>query len=172
MLAAWTNRSGSRIVVSVVATTAAEQTVAMVSSALAPRYRAEELVGAEAKDAVRGCQSGSPGWLSAATVFQLSREEAQVLALQWARKAAESAGLETERADRFERLVREGLARAFEEAGRAQEFDEQALRDHCCREVATAIEALGLPEEQESRLREALEIVESRDGAHRPGDDR
>lgn len=56
--------------------------------------------------------------------------------------------------------MRDGLARVFEEAGRQEEFDAPALRERCGREVALAIEALGLPQEQADKLREALEAEE------------
>lgn len=159
VLDAWTNRSGARIVVSFRAETALDQTVAVVSSALAPRYRVVEVTGAEAVEAVRECQAGSPGWFRAAEVGALSREEARVLALRCARTAGEAAGLDAQRLDAFERLVREGLTRAFEDAEGRDDPDLRALNERCRREIEAAVAALDVPPAQAARLREALEAA-------------
>jgi hypothetical protein len=170
VLDAWTDRSGTRIVVSIRAQTAIDQTVAAVSSALAPRYRAEEVSGREAEDAVRACHAGSPDWFRASEVGALSREEARVLALRWARTAAESAGLDAGRLDTFERLVREALTRAFPESEGRDEPDLGAFRERSRRELEGVVRALDLPRDQAARLREALEAEWRRATAPRRAD--
>lgn len=159
VLDAWTDRAGARIVVSFTAEASVDQTVAVVSSALAPRYGVAAVTGPEAADAVRACQSGAPGWYRATEVGKLSREEARVIAARCARTAAEAAGLEAERSETFERLVREGLTRAFQEAEGRDDPDLRALNERCRREVEGAVAALDLPPAQAARLREALEAA-------------
>ncbi len=72
VLDAWTDKSGTKIVVSLAAKTATAEAIAVVSSALAPSYGVKEIAGAEAAAAIRACQSGAPGWFRAKETIALS----------------------------------------------------------------------------------------------------
>ncbi len=155
VLDAWTDKSGSRIVIAHTPAADPGDLIAIVSSELAPRSRAKLIVGKEADDAFAAAQRGD-GWYRSKETRALSREEAETLASRGAKKAAKRAELDAAETERLEKLVREALDSVFSSEEKKDRFDGQRLEGRIREVLRASVAKMDLPEERARKLIEAL----------------
>jgi len=155
VLDAWTDKSGSRIVIAHAPGADPGDLIAIVSSELAPRSRAKLIEGKEADDAFRQAQRGE-GWYRSKETRALSREEAETLAARAAKKAAKRADLDAAETERLEKLVRDALDGVFSSEEKKARFDGNRLEERIRKVLERAAGEMKLAPDRAEKLRAAL----------------
>jgi hypothetical protein len=155
VLDAWTDKTGSRIVIAHVASADVGDLIALVSSELAPRSRARLVEGKDAEEAIRGAQKGD-GWYRSKETRALSREEAGILASRAAKRAAKRADLDADETARLEGLVKEALDGVFSSEEKKARFDGNRLEERIKKVLEWAADEMKLPGDRTEKLKAAL----------------